>query len=335
MLTDEPKEVNMKVLIIGLGSMGKRRARLLRSLMPEAILFGVDSTPSRCDEALLLGFASVYTDLTTAISAARPSAAFVCTAPLAHQTVIRQCLDNGLHVFTELNLVSDGYSELVRLAKERDVVLFLSSTLLYRRDLQYIIQNVHGQKVDYIYHVGQYLPDWHPWENFKDFFVGDRRTNGCREIFAIDLPWLLRAMGDVTDFHVMRDRISDLEIDYPDNFMVSLQHASGSKGLLCVDVISRKAVRRLEVFSEKLQISWNGTPDSLTAWNRSTGEHESVPTYNQVEQNCHYSANIIENAYLAEIETFFAVIQGKDVPLYGFEDDVNTLHLIDRIEGLS
>ena len=45
----------MKVLIVGLGSMGKRRGRILRSVKPDAELCGVDLTESRRKEAEDLG----------------------------------------------------------------------------------------------------------------------------------------------------------------------------------------------------------------------------------------------------------------------------------------
>lgn len=105
-------------------------------------------------------------------------------------------------VFTELNLVSDGYEEFTK--DEYDNRLFLSSTLLYRKDIQYIKDRVGEERVNYVYHVGQYLPDWHPWESYKDFFVGDKRTNGCREIMAIDLPWIESAFGKIVDFSVVK-----------------------------------------------------------------------------------------------------------------------------------
>ena len=38
--------------------------------------------------------------------------------------------------------------------------------------------------------LGQYLPDWHPWESYKSFFVSNKKTNGCRELFAIELHGL-------------------------------------------------------------------------------------------------------------------------------------------------
>ena len=44
----------MKLLIVGLGSMGKRRARLVRQLRPDAALCGVDLAESRRAEAAAL-----------------------------------------------------------------------------------------------------------------------------------------------------------------------------------------------------------------------------------------------------------------------------------------
>ena len=193
----------MKVLIVGLGSMGKRRGRILRSVKPDAELCGVDLTESRRKEAEDLGIRA-YDSISGALAAEHPDCAFVCTAPITHAKIIDELLDAGLPVFTELNLVSDGYDALTAKAAEKGVPLFLSSTMLYRAETQYIKAQVQAfeKPVNYIYHIGQYLPDWHPWENYKNFFVGDKRTGGVREIFAIDLPWLLDAFGPVKHVYV-------------------------------------------------------------------------------------------------------------------------------------
>ena len=41
----------MELLVVGLGSMGKRRARLIRGVEPSAALAGVDFAPARREEA--------------------------------------------------------------------------------------------------------------------------------------------------------------------------------------------------------------------------------------------------------------------------------------------
>ena len=190
----------MKLLIVGLGSMGKRRARLAKGMDAAIEVVGVDSAEVRRAEAKNLGLVTdAWASIGEAVAAARPDAALVCTSPLSHAAIIGELLDHDLPVFTELNLVRDGYAENMAKAKEKHLPLFLSSTMLYRRETQYIKKAVQdfGKPVHYIYHIGQYLPDWHPWENYKNFFVGNVRTGGVREIFGIDLPWLLDAFGDV------------------------------------------------------------------------------------------------------------------------------------------
>ena len=213
--------------------------------------------------------------------------------------------------------------------------MFLSSTFLYRNDIRYMISRVKNRKADYIIHTGQYLPDWHPWENYKNFFVGDKRTNGCREIMAIDFPWILAAFGPMKDVHVRASKDSDLELDYNDNYLISAEHENGSKGVIVVDLLSRKAVRSVLIFSERMQISWDGTPESLTEYDIEHKCDLKPETYGEkVEHRAAYAANIIENAYAEEIRTFFGTIRGTAEPRYTFEDDLYTLSVIDRIEGI-
>lgn len=47
----------MKLLIVGLGSMGKRRARLTKGIDAAIQIVGVDTAEGRRDEALRLGLA--------------------------------------------------------------------------------------------------------------------------------------------------------------------------------------------------------------------------------------------------------------------------------------
>ena len=323
------------ILVVGLGSMGKRRIRLIRQIDPSIRIAGVDSQKTRREESEKLYGIQTYPSIMDAIGKASPEAGIVCTSPLSHRKIITELLENKLHVFTEINLISDGYQEMMNLAWEQQRVLFLSSTFLYRKDIRYIIDRVKDRKVDYIIHIGQYLPDWHPWESYKNFFVGDKRTNGCREIMAIDFPWILAAFGKVRDFHVRASKDSDLELDYADNYIISMEHENGSKGVVVCDLLSRKAVRSALIFSDKLQLSWNGVPDSLTEYDIDKKSDRPIQTYTEeLDHQISYAANIIENAYADEIRTFFDIINQSAEAPYTFTDDLYTLSLIDRIEGI-
>lgn len=323
----------MNILVIGLGSMGKRRIRLIRELFPDASVYGVDGREDRRDEASSLYGIYCKESVGDMKKICHMDAAFVCTSPLSHNKIIAECLQNKWNVFTELNLVSDGYDENRKMAEKNGCKLFLSSTFLYREEIKYIRSRItENTNWNYVYHVGQYLPDWHPWENYKDFFVGDKRTNGCREIMAIELPWIINTFGKVTDYHVVSDKISNLHIDYKDNYIIQFSHENGNKGVLIVDIVSPVAVRSLEIYGEYKYLRWDGTPYGLYEYDSNTQELHKAVLNEQEEHREEYRAFIVENAYKNEIKEFFDIVfQGKE-PLYGFAEDMETLKLIDSLE---
>ena len=325
----------MRGIVVGLGSMGKRRIRLLRGFFPDVALCGVDSDPARREEAVELFGVDCYASVGEAAAAFSPAVGFVCTSPLSHAAIIRELLGRGLSVFTEINLVADGYDDNVALARDKGLTLFLSSTPLYRRETRWIERAVREADCPlvYRYHVGQYLPDWHPWESYKSFFVGDRRTNGCREIFAIELPWLVSAFGEIERVDAVKTAQTGLGLDYPDSYFVTLRHAGGTLGQLAVNVVSRKAVRELEVVGETLYLHWDGTPDSLRYYDIEKKADVPVDTYETVEHDDRYAASIVENAYVDELAAFFDALAGRPARRHSFERDKALLARIDEIEA--
>lgn len=327
-------ETKKHILVIGLGSMGKRRIRLLME-REDVIVCGVDGQAERCKETEEKFGVATYASIEDALHHEQIDCAFVCTSPLSHAGIIRTCLENNWHVFTEINLVSDGYDENIELAKEKGKVLFLSSTFLYRKEQEYIIKTSQeiGGKLNYNYHVGQYLPDWHSWESYNNYFIGDRRTNGCREIMAIDMPWLVMAFGKIANVQVLKGKNTELNVNYNDNYLMLIEHESGAKGTFAVDVMARKAVRHFEVYGENLYLTWNGTPDSLIRYNIEAKQEKRILFEDASEHQEGYAAFISENPYREEIKAFFECVEGKNAAKWSFEKDIHVLQIIDKIEA--
>ncbi len=326
----------MKLIVIGLGSMGKRRIRLLKKYNSDIDIIGVDSNNNRCMEAEKKYGIDTFQSIEDACKNKSIFCAFISTSPLSHANIINECLNNDMHIFSELNLVNRLYKNNIALAKEKNKILFLSSTFLYRKEIEYLKRYISESsgKVNYIYHVGQYLPDWHPWESYKEFFVSKKESNGCRELMAIEFPWLFSVFGDVEDFYVVSGKISKLELDFNDNYMITFKHKNGNKGIIALDVVSRKASRTLEIFNENIYMSWDGTPYGLKKYDYINKKEIVVNLYDSVDKDPNYCASVIEDAYLSEIENFFDVIKGEDTPRYSFKKDYNILNLIGEIEKL-
>lgn len=325
----------MKFLVVGLGSMGQRRIRLLSQNFKGIELVGVDTNEERVKNIEKLNM-KVYRNIEKAIISEKPDAALICTSPLSHSDLIIKCLENNINIFTEINLTDDKYDEIIYISNLKKLILFLSSTPMYRKEIQCIKQLYNKeQKINYRYHVGQYLPDWHPWENYKDFFVKDKKSNGCREILAIELPWIIDTFGEIEKFYVIKDKITSLEIQYPDIYCILLKHKNGNIGTLNIDIVSRKAIRSFEMYNENMHVFWDGTPKSLKVLDIDSKNLNLISTYDYIQKNNNYSENIIENAYIQELNAFILSMKGDNsLVRYSFNKDKYIINLIDKIEGV-
>lgn len=320
----------MNICVIGLGSMGRRRIRLLKKRFPDFTITGIDSNEERV-QSVAEEYGIICRSSLEKMDG-RPDCAFICTSPQSHGILIRECLQRGCHIFSEINLIDDLYEENIKLAEEKGKTLFLSSTPLYKTEMEFIHDRVkqNGKACAYQYHVGQYLPDWHPWDDLKDFFVSNRLTNGCRELLAIELPWIQNTFGKIKKVCVVKAKLTALVLDFPDTYLIQTEHENGNIGSLTVDVVSRQAVRHLEVWNEDIYIRWNGSPESLYEKDIESGRLEQVPTGQYIHEPG-YADFINEYAYEKEIEEFFEVVRGKRA-IYDFRQDIATLEIIDEIE---
>ena len=78
----------MNIVVIGLGSMGKRRIRLIRDMYPDYAITGIDSRKDRREEAeklLNIRTFSAISEIDLEIDSA-----FVCTSPLSHATIMKR-----------------------------------------------------------------------------------------------------------------------------------------------------------------------------------------------------------------------------------------------------
>lgn len=322
----------MKALVVGYGSMGRRRIRLLRKICKDVEIICVDNCSERLQQINDGGFKG-YSDIESALEK-KPEIAFVCTSPGNHASIILRLVEHGIHVFTELNLIATDYDKIIRQAQEKNVVVFMSSTMLYDKRICSIDRLVkkEGKPLTYIYHVGQYLPDWHPWESYKDFFAGKKQTNGVREICAIQLPWLVNTFGMIESISVNRNKITGLDIDFCDSIMVSMQHENGNMGIFVADIVSRKATTYLEIIGEDIHLFWYGHNEDLYLFDLENKELKAVTGYAEEEHIEGYADNIIENRYFDEIQDFLDVIYKSATPKYSLEKDKYILSAIDKIE---
>ena len=325
----------MRFTVIGLGSMGKRRVRCLKRHGFETIL-GYDPRSDRRREAQEKYGVATTGDLDAAI-AAPADAWIISTPPDTHVAYGLKAAERGIAFFTEASVTDPRADELIARLDATGVVGAPSCTMRYYLGPQMIKalirENRIGRPLTFTYHCGQYLPDWHPWESYKDFYVSKRETGACREIVPFELAWLVDVFGPVSGLTCLKDRVGELDADIDDVYQLLMRFAGGLIGHLAVDVVARPAVRGFRVCGTEGTIEWDHTLNQVRVFRAGAttdqGSWETIELGRGVVESGYIHA---EEPYIAEIGDFIAAVRGERPWPYNHRDSQAVLDLLVRAE---
>ena len=189
-----------------------------------------------------------------------------------------------------------------------------------------------GKISNILYHVGQYLPDWHPYEHVRDFYVSNPATGGAREIVSFELTWLMEALGFPRRVVGMARKTIAIEgaegID--DTYNALLDYGDYMLNL-CVDVVSRTATRRMVVNGDGKQLRWDWDENCVCLFDPAAKVWEKIP-YTMGEAAQGYNANIGESMYIEETRAFLVAAQGGTPFVNTLERDHQVLKTLFAIE---
>ncbi|MFQ5456319.1 MAG: aminotransferase class III-fold pyridoxal phosphate-dependent enzyme, partial [Nitrospirota bacterium] len=323
----------MKILQIGAGSMGKRRIRNLFALGFKDVI-GFDLREDRRNEVAERYHISTIDKLTPDILSER-DIFIISTPPDRHLEYMWLAVQHGKPAFVEASVIKKGIDDLLRTSKEKNILIAPSCTFRFHPSIKVIKEIVstgkYGKISNFIYYMGQYLPDWHPWENIKDFYAGKRETSASREMVPFELTWLLDITGMPEEVFSLYGKTHDMGVDIDDTYNINLRF-DGFLGTMAVDVVSRFATRSLILNLEMAQIRWNWEEKVVKLYDADKGNwiYFYEPEGQRIEDG--YNKNIIEEMYVEEINTFINAVRGiKPFPntLY---DDINILTILEKAE---
>lgn len=323
----------MTFLIIGLGSMGKRRVRCLKSLGYENII-GFDVKESRRKETEKKYCIQTINNVEN-VNFNEIDAIIISVPPAMHNEYIRLAIEKKIPAFVEASVILDGLEDLNKLAKNNGVFIAPSCTLKFHpaiKDIRNIVKSMkYGRITNFSYHSGQYLPDWHPWENVKDFYVSKKETGGAREIVPFELTWLVDVVGFPKNIIGFCGYTMDVGADIDDTYVISMD-LGDAYGNLTVDVTSRSATRSLIINMEQGQIVWKWD-DNIVKLYDAINQRWITYQYPKGQTAEGYNKNIIEDMYIEEMESFIGSISGKDQYPNSLDEDIKVLELLNEIEG--
>lgn len=322
----------MKILVAGLGSIGQRHVRNLRELLGEELellafrvrrsspLIRADLT-AEPDSSLETAYGiRDFDDLDVAL-AERPDAVFVTNPNALHLPVALSAARAGCHLFIEKPVSDDldGVGELIAEIEARRLVCLVGYQLRFHPAFELVARLLAERQLGALVAAnivfGEYLPGWHPYEDYRELHVARRDQGGgvlLAQIHDVDLIYAL--FGLPRRVFALGGKLSSLDLDVEDTASVLLD--CGIPVHLHQDLVQRPATRRYEVIGEDGRLTWDHGAGTVVVL-RPDGSEE-VTSFAEVDRN---------DLFLAELRHFLACLAGEEHPVVNIGAGVDSLRI--------
>jgi len=261
----------MKILIIGLGGIGQRHVRNLRDLLGDSVdilayrvrrlsqvvtpALQADRTRDVEREYNVRAFDSLEAAL-----AESPDIAFITNPSSLHIPAALTCARAGCDLFLEKPLSNslEGIAELMEEVTKRSLVAMVGYQLRFHpalRALSEIVKSgVLGRLLAVRATVGEYLPGWHPYEDYRNMYASRASLGGGVVLSQIhEFDYLYSLFGPPRRLFSLGGHHSGLEIDVEDAASTLMECEFGGRCLpvhLQQDYLQCPASRECEVIGD-------------------------------------------------------------------------------------
>lgn len=246
----------MRVAVLGLGSMGRRHATILRELGNQVT--GYDIRPGSTP----LDGIEIARSETEALEDAQ--AVVVASPPSEHLSQARTALARNLHVLVEKPFAPsvEGVGELAELARERGLVLWSAMNLRFHPGVstvhRLVTRGAIGRPLRASVWCGSWLPGWRAGTDYRESYSARRELGGGVLLDAIhELDYAIWVLGRVERVRGLLAHKSSLEIDVEDVCSLVLEHAGGAVTSLTLDYLDRSYHRGCRIVGDAGTLHWS------------------------------------------------------------------------------
>ena len=317
----------MRYLIAGLGSIGRRHLRNLAALGEQDIVL-LRTQRATLPEADLAGY-PMETDLDRALRRHRPQAVIVANPTALHLQVAIPAARAGCAILLEKPVSDslDGLDDLqaaVEAGGARVLTAFqfrFHPSLICARRL--IGEGAIGRVISAHVHFGEYLPDWHPWEDYRRGYAARADLGGgvvLTQCHSLDyLPWLV---GPVEAVWGMTGRLSDLEVDVEDTAEIGVRFRGGALGSLHLDYDQQPPAHRFDVIGTQGTLRCDMAEGTLNLYRAGEKRWEAYPLPAGWERNV---------MFMDEMRHFVQVARGEAQPACTLQDGIRVMKLVEAV----
>ena len=318
------------ILVVGVGSIGKRHLRNFKSLGCK--VSAVDPRTDRLDEASKWTEHG-YRDLERAsVTAVKFDGVVIATPPRFHFNQCLQLVKSELPI-----LLEKPGTQTLEQSEDLSNCLDTNKVLLaycYRwwpsiiKLREYIQNGKVGRCLNANFTISAHIEDWHPWENYKDFFLANKWLGGgalLDENHFVDL--MIWFWGMPRQVIARLDKISDFDIDVEDNVDIIFIYDNGLRVTMHLDLLGRPHEKSIVVRGTEGTLRWTTAVDYKCNWIKGhiSGQIDELDVFD-IDDTFNFDRN---QMFIDEAKEFLDMIDGKAKASCTLQDGIKVLELVE------
>ena len=323
---------DLNILIIGCGSIGRRHIKNLKKIGIKQIIATDPVEKNLLRVKREFNILTRYTNHLDALKENKIDVAMICTPTSLHVPIAIDAINHGSHVFIEKPLSNnmERISELFSLANNTHKHVAIGFNLRFHPNLlkikNLLDSNFIGKPLSVQIEVGQYLPDWHPDQDYRKEYSALKHLGGGVLLDAThELDYAQILFGKANWVFCIADKISDLEINTEDIAEILIVFDSGVLCSIHMDYLQRSYSRSCKIICENGTIWWDFKNSIVKTYSANVDKWES-------HQEIDFDYNV---TYMQEIINFLNCISEAKKPLYSNESNLMHMKLVTAIKKSS
>ena len=310
----------MKFLIVGLGSIGERYVRNLKTLGYKDI--DVLRRRPRPPRTVSESDYTTITDLHRALDR-RPDAVILGNPTALHLPVAIAAAGAGAHLLIEIPLAAslDRVDELAAVVRERRLTVLMGHNLRFHPCVLAMRELVRSGAIGHPIlgraEFGEYLPSCHPWEDYRGGYSARADLGGGAVLTSIhEIDFLQWILGPITDVAAMTARGGGLELDVEDTAGVLMRHSGGAMSEVHLDFIAPTYTRGCRITGRGGAVEWQLRGNTVQICRH--GDQEFTPAFTMPPFD-------FNQTYIDEIRHFVDCVEGKATSINDLSEGIRVL----------
>ncbi len=312
----------MNVLVVGCGSIGKRHIHNLVKFDKVKRVF-VYTRSKDCFDALDMSSGKILP--VTNLEGISPDFAVICNETHKHLDTAISLAKKGVHLFIEkpLSYNLTNTENLRNIAAKKNIKVAIGYNLRFLRAVGFIKEKIEKKYIGNLYfarfEVGQYLPDWRKFVDYrKSYSASSKKGGGVFLDLSHEIDYMRYLFGDPIDWKVIKTRVSGLEIDSDDIFEGIYRYRNNFVCSVHMDYLEPQKRRFARIVGSKGVITLDLAKMQIRV--ERAGKKELV-----VRKTSYFDLN---KTYIDELKDFIVSIETGRNPCITIQDGIKALKLI-------